>query len=181
MLFIMVDRVRGRYQVLRLSNVHAGIQIPVKAREVAAADFQSQNVSLAEDIARRPKVEFEFVDLSWVHELGLLLRGPITRSKDALRCPLDGVISGGGLMAEGIPFSFGGITPAHILNNDHVTMRCRTMRCRAQAEVPALLVIRGALQENRKFAIGFWSVNVGAQNDAVAHLHRHVVFDGDLY
>ena len=50
-----------------------GIGISVEAGKVTAADFQTQAVSFAEYVARCPHVQRESVNLSGVHERGLLL------------------------------------------------------------------------------------------------------------
>jgi len=83
MLIVMVDRVCGRHEILCMSHVQAGIQIPVKPREIAAADLEPQDVPLAKNIACGPEVEVKFVDLTRVHQFRFLLRIPVACANDS--------------------------------------------------------------------------------------------------
>jgi hypothetical protein len=84
MLIIVVHRVRSGYELLSKGGIGTGIQISIETREIAAADFKPQYVPFAKNIARSPQVELEFVYLPRVHQLGLLLGIPVTRSNDSL-------------------------------------------------------------------------------------------------
>ena len=60
------------------------VQVAVKAREIAARNLQPQYVSFLEDVARRPQINREFVNLPRRHHLRLLSRIAITRADNSL-------------------------------------------------------------------------------------------------
>src|SRR5579863_2506525 len=84
MLAIVIDGVRRLDPMRRIRRRLAGVQVAVEAREIAARDFEAQLVSGKEDVARRPEVDGQLVDLSGIHELRPLLRVPVARAQDAL-------------------------------------------------------------------------------------------------
>src|SRR6266550_2768972 len=81
---IVINRIRGWHRFPVEANSLAGIQVSIETREVAAADFQPQTVSLKKDIRRGPQVNAELVYLAWIHELRLLLGTPIACANNSL-------------------------------------------------------------------------------------------------
>ncbi len=75
-------------------------------------------------------------------------------------------------MLEGVPLAVGSVAAAHVLNDDDVSF-CRRLEAKGRS---AALVVRGALQQHRELAIRLRPVDVGAQNDAIAHRDRHTAF-----
>ena len=84
--------------------------------------------------------------------------------------PLYRVITVIRFVLENVPLTFGGVSPAHVLENDNVPSSGRL-----QAEADAVvLVVRCALQQNWKLAVGGGAKDVGVEDHAVAH------FDGNV-
>lgn len=54
MLTVVQDRVSGRDKVAAGRLIPTGVQIAIEAREIAAGNFQAQDVALLEDIAGSP-------------------------------------------------------------------------------------------------------------------------------
>src|SRR4030081_2262188 len=73
-------------------------------------------------------------------------------------------------MLEGVPFTFGGVPPAHILNDKHIA----TSRCLQTKIHSIFLVIRRALKENRKSSFRHRPADVGVKSDAITHLGRNI-------
>ena len=61
------------------------IEIPIKSREIAAGNFQSKHMPLFEEIACRPNINREFVNLPGVDQRGRFLRIPEAGAKNAFR------------------------------------------------------------------------------------------------
>lgn len=72
MLCVVVDRVGRADWVAAGCVVLSCIQIAIKAREIAAADFQADAMSRPENVAGGPEVEGDLVRLAGVQELRLL-------------------------------------------------------------------------------------------------------------
>ena len=90
--------------------------------------------------------------------------------------PFDGVVTVLRFIFEGIPLALRFKAPAHILRNHRVPAR----RCpQPESHAPRLVVGR-AHQQHRKFAFGFWPVNVGSQSHPIAHLRRHISLHRDV-
>src|SRR5215208_2686868 len=53
-----------------VANGRAGVEVAVKAREVAAADLEADGMTGAESIGRHPAVDGEFLDLPGRQEFG---------------------------------------------------------------------------------------------------------------
>ena len=54
------------------SRFFSSVEVPIEAREIAAANLKAQAVAFLEDVARRPQVEGDLVGLSRVQECRLL-------------------------------------------------------------------------------------------------------------
>ena len=74
---VVVDGVGGLDEVGACGGGLTGVQVAVEAREVAAGDFEADDVALEEDVAGGPEVDFVFVDLAGVEELA----GPVVDSR----------------------------------------------------------------------------------------------------
>ena len=83
MLVIVIDHVRSGIGFLSTISLQARVQISIEPREITAAHLQAQDVSLAKNIARCPKVNFEFINLAWIDEFRLVLRLAVPRSHDS--------------------------------------------------------------------------------------------------
>ena len=68
MLGVVVDRVRCRNIPAIEADFLSGVQVPVEAREIAAADLEAQSMTWMEYVAGRPKVDYKFIGLAWIHE-----------------------------------------------------------------------------------------------------------------
>ena len=87
---VVIDRVSGGHKLrLRLPIIHlqiparAGIEIPIKPREIAAGNFQAKHVAFLEDVARGPNINCEFVNLPRINQRGCFLRIPIAGAKNS--------------------------------------------------------------------------------------------------
>src|SRR5215207_9262548 len=75
MLAIVEDRLHRRQHLRVRAELVTGIEVAVEAREVAAAHFQTDAVTLAEEIAGCPEIDLVFVDLTgrdWPGSVGPL-------------------------------------------------------------------------------------------------------------
>ena len=79
---IVVHRVRCTDEYARGSTVFPGVWISIEAWEVAAADFNPQTMALSENVAGRPYINCEFVDLPRVHQRWFFLRFSKARADD---------------------------------------------------------------------------------------------------
>src|SRR4030095_4688976 len=71
------------------------------------------------------------------------------------------------LVRERVPLAFRPIAAAHVLDDDDVAARGGF-----QAEaLPAVLVVRRALEEHGKLPLSFRTVYIRTQRDAIAHRH----------
>jgi hypothetical protein len=89
--------------------------------------------------------------------------------------PLDGVISVIGLVLERVPLTLGGVAATHVLDYDD-----ESASGAFEAEINVIVLVIGcALHENGKLAVGGGMVNVGAEDNAVAHFDGNVALVGD--
>ena len=92
------------------------------------------------------------------------------------RCrPFDSVVPVIGLVLEGVPLALGRVAPAHIFKYDHISAR-RALQAKINAVV---LVVRRALQQDRKFSVGLGPKDVRLERDAIMHFHFDVTFIGN--
>jgi len=64
--------------------VGAGVQVAVEAREIAAGDFEPDDVALLEGVGGGPEVDGNFVDLIGIDEVGLFIGIAVTHAQDAI-------------------------------------------------------------------------------------------------
>lgn len=83
MLSIVINRIGRRDEMLCSRGLFPGIQVAIKAWEIAAGDFQAKHVSLLKDIAGCPEIEIEFVNLAWVEQGRFLVGVAVTRADDS--------------------------------------------------------------------------------------------------
>ena len=84
MFAVVVDGIRSFDPARSTFWIVAGVEIAIEAREIATGDFQPQAMSGKKDVAGGPHVDIELVDISWLHELRLLLGGAIARPQDSI-------------------------------------------------------------------------------------------------
>src|SRR5260370_12661205 len=84
-------------------------------------------------------------------------------------------------MLEGVPFALGGVSSAHILNDNHIA----TSRCLQTKVHSILLVIWRTFKEDRKRSFRRWTPGVGVKRSAITNLARefilklhHLPYDG---
>src|SRR6476661_10837052 len=75
-------------------------------------------------------------------------------------------------MLEGVPLAVGGVAAAHVLNDDDISSR-RSFEAKSNSTA---LVVGRALQQHRELAVHVRPVDIGAQNDAIAHLDGQATF-----
>ena len=85
MLRVVIDGVGRGYRLMARDVVCPRIEVPIKARKVAAADLKSDPVSFAEDVAGCPDVDGKLVRLTGIQQSGLLLRVAVAGAEDAFR------------------------------------------------------------------------------------------------
>jgi hypothetical protein len=61
---LRVHAVRGTHRLSGRCALFPGVKVSVETWEVAAANLKPQPVSFAEDVARRPQIQYEPVSLS---------------------------------------------------------------------------------------------------------------------
>ena len=64
--------------------IFARVQVAVKAREIAAGDFQPQPVTCQEDVACRAHFDSKLVSLTRIHHLRMFLRTTVAAAQDAV-------------------------------------------------------------------------------------------------
>jgi len=84
MFCVVQNCVADRNRVVRKLDLFTRIEISIKARVITTGNLQAQRVTTEKDIARGPKIERYFIDLSWVHERGMLRRSTVTHAKNTL-------------------------------------------------------------------------------------------------
>src|SRR5688500_5207662 len=67
-----------------IADGRAGVEVAVKAREVAAADLQADGMSGAKEVRRHPAVDDEFLDLAGRQGLGRTAAVPVAAADDAI-------------------------------------------------------------------------------------------------
>src|ERR1700731_2546185 len=82
MLRVVENCVAGGDKGARESDLFPRIEIAIEARKIAAGNFQAQRVTAQKDVARGPKIEGYFVDLSRVHQNGMLGEPTVAHAKD---------------------------------------------------------------------------------------------------
>src|ERR1700694_4309132 len=82
MLRVVENRVGGGDKGAREFDLFLRIEIAIEAGEIAARNLQAQRVTAQKDVARGPKIEGYFVDLSRVHQNGMLGGSPVAHAKD---------------------------------------------------------------------------------------------------
>ena len=82
MLRVVENCVGGGDQGARELDFFPRIEIAIEAREIAAGNLQPQRVTAQKDVARGPKIEGYFVDLSRVHQNGMLGGSTVAHAKD---------------------------------------------------------------------------------------------------
>src|SRR6267378_7278501 len=94
MVRVVENCVAGGDKGARESDLFPRVEIAIEAREIAAGNFQAQRVAAQKDVARGPKIEGYFVDLSRVHQNGMLGGSAVAHAKDTfgeiLREPIGG-------------------------------------------------------------------------------------------
>src|SRR4051794_9259155 len=85
MLCIMQNCVGSGDKRAREFNFFAGIEIAIKARKVAAGNFQAQSVATQKDVAGGPEIKRDFINLPWVHQSGVLRRVTVAHAKNTFR------------------------------------------------------------------------------------------------
>ena len=65
---IVMNRIRRNLRQSICAQRAAGIWVGIEARAIRTADMNCDPMSLVEDDASRPEVDFEFVDLSLLHK-----------------------------------------------------------------------------------------------------------------
>src|SRR6266566_4226012 len=70
---VVQDRVCGRHKLAARRLIRAGVQVAIKAREIAAGNFQAYDVAPPKDIACSPQIQCD--RSSDFHILGKWLRG----------------------------------------------------------------------------------------------------------
>src|SRR5581483_9540587 len=89
--------------------------------------------------------------------------------------PFDGVKAVIGFMLERVPFALGGVASANVLDDDDISLRgC----AQAESDSP-ILVVRRALEEDRKFAVGVGAVNICLKFCSIAHGDHDIALHGD--
>src|SRR5258708_2505495 len=92
--------------------------------------------------------------------------------------PLDRIEAVRLFVPEGIPFPFGSVTAAYVLNDDHIAARDYSVGWR---DSPAgALVVRRAHKDDRELARGSWAIDVRVEHNTVARLHRNIVLSDDV-
>ena len=84
MLSVNVDRVVGSHHATVHPNGFTGIGVTVKSGEVAAGYIDPDAMPLFEDVRRGKRFDHKLVNLSCLHQLGLLGRIPKTSSDDTI-------------------------------------------------------------------------------------------------
>lgn len=87
--------------------------------------------------------------------------------------PFNGVVAVVRFVLEGVPFAVRRISPANILDDDDIPVRCGAV---AESGSPCF-VVRSSLEQDRIPAGLLGPINVGAQDSAVPHGSGHSVFD----
>ena len=86
--------------------------------------------------------------------------------------PLDGVVTVGGFIDEGVPIAIGRVAAADILHDDDIAARGGFVR-ELDLAAGTQFVVRSALQEDGEFAIGVGTIDVGAEGNTIAHFCGH--------
>lgn len=73
MLRIVINTVGGCNKPAGEFDLFAGIEVPIKTREIAAGNFEAQQVSMKKNIAGGPKIERNLVGLPGIHQRGMFL------------------------------------------------------------------------------------------------------------
>ena len=94
--------------------------------------------------------------------------------------PLDGVDAVRDLVGERLVAAFGRISAAHVLGDAHVPALREIAGDGWQVVQRRPLVVRTAIDGHRELAAGIGPVDIGSQDDTVAHGYRHVRFDDDF-
>ena len=81
---VVQDRVCGRHKLAARRLIRAGVQVAIKAREIAAGNFQAYDVAPPKDIACSPQIHRNFVHLVWIQQLRLLLRITIAQAQNSV-------------------------------------------------------------------------------------------------
>ena len=79
---VVKNCIAGGNKVVREFDFFTRIEIAVKARVITTGNPQAQRVTTEKHVARGPKIERYFVDLSWVHEHGMLRRSTETHAQN---------------------------------------------------------------------------------------------------
>jgi hypothetical protein len=82
MLRVVENCVRGGDKGAREFDFFARIEIAIEAWKIAAGNLQAQRVTAKKDVARSPKIEGYFIDLSRIHQDGVLRRSTVTHAKN---------------------------------------------------------------------------------------------------
>src|SRR5580704_2959059 len=90
--------------------------------------------------------------------------------------PLDGVVAVVGLVDERVELSFGAVTAARVFHDDDVAA---LSAANADAGFVAA-VVGSADEEDGEFAVGLRAIDVGFEDDAVAHGDFDVAIEDDL-
>lgn len=81
----MVDDVGCFDHVRSTPLILSGIQVSIKSREVAAGNLEPQFVSWQENIARRPQIYANVIDLPGISKFRFLLRITVAQAQNTLR------------------------------------------------------------------------------------------------
>jgi hypothetical protein len=81
----MVDDVCCFDHVRSTRLILTGIQVTIKSREVAAGNLEPQFVSWQENIARRPKIYANVIDLPGISKFRFLLRIAVAQAQNTFR------------------------------------------------------------------------------------------------
>src|ERR1700737_4365290 len=82
---IVIDGVGGLDPARSVFGFFFCVQISIEARKVAAGDLQTDAMSCEKDVAGRPSIDLEFIDVRPFHELSLLLGVTIAGTQNAVR------------------------------------------------------------------------------------------------
>ena len=81
----MKNRVRGRNEAAPEFDFLAGVEIPIKSREIAAGDFEAKHMPPQENIACGPEIERDLVYLAWINQRGMFPRIPVAHAENPFR------------------------------------------------------------------------------------------------
>lgn len=84
MIGVVEDGVGGADEIFAGGLVGAGVEVAIEAREVAAADLESDGVAFLEDVGGGPEVHGDFVDLVGIHEVGPFVGVAVAHAEDAV-------------------------------------------------------------------------------------------------